>query len=270
MAVQVSEPAAAASFPRGRRWAGEPGFMVRAGDGLLFVVLSAARAAGLSDWLGDTDDAVRLVAVRELLAGAPWFDTTLPRIGAPEPLVSHWSRLIDLPLALLMLLLRPLFGVEGAEIAARIAWPTVLFFVLQLVLVEAQLPPRRAWAPAFVFTLPVLSPCALVQFKPGRIDHHNAMILCAVAGVLFLARSLEESASLGLPVRCSVSALRSVTRPSAYGAGARDGGDRRAMAARRTMACARRHRCRRGVARCPHRDRAVRRVGSTSVATRCR
>ena len=35
------------------------------------------------------------IAVRELLAGAPWFDTTLPRIGAPEPLLSHWSRLID-------------------------------------------------------------------------------------------------------------------------------------------------------------------------------
>ena len=32
----------------------------------------------------------------------------------------------------------------------------------------------------------------LVQFKPGRIDHHNAQILCAVAGLLFLVRSLED------------------------------------------------------------------------------
>ena len=39
----------------------------------------------LLDSLGDTDDATRLVAVREFLGGAPWYDTTLPRFGAPEP-----------------------------------------------------------------------------------------------------------------------------------------------------------------------------------------
>ena len=33
---------------------------------------------------------------------------------------------------------------------------------------------------------------ALAQFRPGRIDHHNAQILCAVAGLLFLARSLDD------------------------------------------------------------------------------
>ena len=56
--------------------------------------------------LGDTDDATRLMQVRGLLAGAPWFDTTLPLFGAPDPLVSHWSRLIDLCLASLITLFR--------------------------------------------------------------------------------------------------------------------------------------------------------------------
>ena len=32
----------------------------------------------------------------------------------------------------------------------------------------------------------------LVQFRPGRIDHHNVQILCAVAGLMYLVRSLEE------------------------------------------------------------------------------
>ena len=66
--------------------------------------------AGSSFWdsLGDTDDAARLVSVRELLAGARWFDTTLPRIGAPEPLVSHWSRLIDAPLGVMIAVFAPL------------------------------------------------------------------------------------------------------------------------------------------------------------------
>jgi hypothetical protein len=48
------------------------------------------------------NDATRLVEVRELVNGSPWYDTTLPRVGAPQPLVSHWSRLIDAPLALLI------------------------------------------------------------------------------------------------------------------------------------------------------------------------
>ena len=43
--------------------------------------------------------------------------------------------------------------------------------------------------------LAATSVMALVQFRPGRIDHHNAQILCAVAGLLFLlVRSLDEQA----------------------------------------------------------------------------
>jgi hypothetical protein len=159
---------------------------------LLFVLIPESGPAALSNWLGDTDDAVRLVTVRELLAGAPWFDTTLPRIGAPEPLVSHWSRLIDAPLDLLMLLFRPLFGAQGAEIATRMVWPALLFFILQLMLSREAFRRAGAWAAVFAVALPVLSVMPLVQFRPGRIDHHNVQILCAVAGLMYLVRSVEE------------------------------------------------------------------------------
>ncbi len=159
-----------------------------------FLVLLAFGGQGvpLSDWLGDPDDAVRLVTVRELIAGAPWFDTTLPRIGAPEPLVSHWSRLIDLPLAVLIRALTPMLGAGAAELATRVVWPVLLFFGLSLVVArEAQ---RRGgpWAGAFGLVLAATSMTALVQFMPGRIDHHNAQILCAVTGLLLLVRSLDD------------------------------------------------------------------------------
>jgi hypothetical protein len=138
---------------------------VCAGDGAA-VPAARQRPIALANWLGDTDDAVRLVTVRELLGGAPWFDTTLPRIGAPEPLVSHWSRLIDAPLALLMLLFRPLFGTEGAEIATRMVWPALLFFILQL-MISRELR-RRAWAACRV-ALPVCRDAAgAVQAGPHR------------------------------------------------------------------------------------------------------
>ncbi|MDX2201909.1 MAG: hypothetical protein NW223_04110 [Hyphomicrobiaceae bacterium] len=152
----------------------------------------ATASAGLGDVLGDTDDAVRLLAVRELLAGGSYFDTTLSRIGAPEPLVSHWSRLIDVPLALLQLVLRPLLGGEVAETAVRAIWPLLLFFALSLIV--AREVARQAGDRAALIAMVLVFTCsyAIVQFKPGRIDHHNAQILCAVVGLLWLARALGE------------------------------------------------------------------------------
>ena len=174
------------------RWAATPLAWALLATAFLVVATLAGPGPSLSDWLGDPDDAVRLVTVRELLAGAPWFDTTLPRIGAPEPLVSHWSRLIDAPLAALIGALSPLLGRDGAELATRIVWPALLFFALALIVArEAQ---RRAGplAAAFALFLVITSATALAQFRPGRIDHHNAQILCAVAGLLFLARSWDD------------------------------------------------------------------------------
>jgi hypothetical protein len=146
----------------------------------------------LSHWLGDTDDAVRLVSVRELIAGASWFDTTLPSIGAPEPLVSHWSRLIDLPIASLILLLTPLFGTEQAETAARILWPALLFFSLLLIVSREASRQAGPWGGALAVLLAATSLMAFVQFRPGRVDHHNAQVLCAVAGLLLLLRAWQE------------------------------------------------------------------------------
>src|SRR5437660_1680966 len=81
---------------------------------------------------------------------------------------------------------------QRAELATRIVWPTLLFFVLTLIVArEAH---RRAGpvGAAFAVMLIATSTLALAQFRPGRIDHHNAQILCAVAGLIFLVRSLDD------------------------------------------------------------------------------
>jgi hypothetical protein len=191
MSVVASEP----DLPRWSavgRLAAAPWLWALLATLFLVVISFAGQGPSLSDWLGDTDDAVRLVTVRDLINGAPWFDTTLPRIGAPEPLVSHWSRLIDLPLAAMIGALSPLLGPDRAELVTRIIWPTLLFFALALIVArEAQ---RRAGPLAATFALVLVSTSvmALAQFRPGRIDHHNAQILCAVGGLLFLVRSLDD------------------------------------------------------------------------------
>jgi len=147
----------------------------------------------LSRRLGDPDDATRLVAVRELLHGSSWFDTTLPRIGAPEPLISHWSRLIDAPLAFTIGGLTPFVGPDHAELTTRVVWPLLLLFILQVLFVREAYRRGGNGAAALALVFSITSVTAMVQFLPGRIDHHNALILCTVAGLLLLVNAAHDA-----------------------------------------------------------------------------
>ena len=140
---------------------------------------------------GDVDDALRMVQVRELMSHGRWYDTTLARIGGPEGLLSHWSRLIDLPLALLVGLFGLALSSDQAELMVRIAWPLLLMgLLLYAVARTVELSAGRACG-LIALGLLVACPSALIQFSVGRIDHHNAQILGATAATLLLwARGL--------------------------------------------------------------------------------
>src|ERR1700748_2198698 len=73
-----------------------------------------------------TDDVMRLVEVRDLMNGQGWFDLHQYRLGPPGVLM-HWSRLVDLSLAVSILLLKPLTGTQGAESVTVFLWPLLLF-----------------------------------------------------------------------------------------------------------------------------------------------
>ena len=73
----------------------------------------------------DPDDALRLLQVRDLLAGQSWFDLHQYRIDAPRSVPMHWSRLVDLPLLIVIGLLTPLVGSAAAELTAMIVVPLV-------------------------------------------------------------------------------------------------------------------------------------------------
>src|SRR4051812_30186269 len=62
--------------------------------------------------LGDTDDNMRMMQVRALLAGQGWYDLAQHRLAGSN---IHWSRLVDLPIAGLKLAFTPLFGGRIAE-----------------------------------------------------------------------------------------------------------------------------------------------------------
>ncbi len=98
---------------------------------LLCIVVTAAACvqplADLAHTFGDADDATRLVEVRALLHGRPWFDLVEPRFAPPMGLNVHWSRLVDAPIALLLSVFSFLFGTQTGELLMRSFWPVAVF-----------------------------------------------------------------------------------------------------------------------------------------------
>src|SRR5690348_4569865 len=68
--------------------------------------------------LGGPDDIMRMLQVRDLLAGQSWFDVTQYRINPPYGAAMHWSRLVDLPIAAFAVLFGTVLPRAQAETAA--------------------------------------------------------------------------------------------------------------------------------------------------------
>ena len=109
---------------------------------------------GPEAWQGatwQTDDFMRLVQVKDLLAGQAWNDLAQHRLG-PAGTEMHWSRLPDVPIALVSLALSPLLGPDDALAAAALVLPPIyaLLFLLpfaaasRLLLGAARSPAGRA------------------------------------------------------------------------------------------------------------------------------
>ncbi len=156
----------------------------------------------LSGW--DPDDALRLVQLRDFLNGQSWFDTTQYRMNPPDGAPMHWSRLIELPLALLVLLLRPIFGQPVAEMIAGTAVPLLLlgWITLMLARIATRLSSREAGVAAALITLS--SGALLLQLRPMRIDHHGWQIAMAVLALSTMLWSDVRRAGLMLGIALAV------------------------------------------------------------------
>jgi hypothetical protein len=139
----------------------------------------------------DPDDALRLVQVRGLIAGQSWFDLTLHGVDAPRGVLMHWSRLVDVPIALVILLLRPLVGAAGAEQAAIVIVPALTLLCGMLLTGRLARQFGSDSAALVASLLWPLSFATMTQFAPLRIDHHGWQIvaLLAAANALFARRA---------------------------------------------------------------------------------
>lgn len=138
-------------------------------------------------YLTDTDDNLRLAQVRAWLDGQGWYDLRQYRLAPPQGFDIHWSRLVDLPIAGLILLLTPFLGSGEAErwAAALAPFLPLLLTLFALALVARRVIAPAAW-PLVMFGL-MFSSIAVGMFFPLRIDHHGwqiAMVSWVMAGLV--------------------------------------------------------------------------------------
>lgn len=135
--------------------------------------------------LGDTDDNMRISQVRALLAGQDWYDLRQYKLNPPVGFNMHWSRLVDLPIAGLILAAKPFVGGALAEKFAVAVAPLLPLgpALYALMLIARRLIAENAW----IVAVPILAfaQVTLNMWAPLRIDHHGwqlCFLLWTVAG----------------------------------------------------------------------------------------
>lgn len=157
--------------------------------------------------LSDTDDNLRLAQVRAWLGGQGWYDLTQYRFDAAHGGANiHWSRLVDLPLAAIILLMKPFVGGADAERIAVAFAPQIplILLLFSLALTMKRLVGDRAWPLPVVGLLCAYSTIAM--FAPLRIDHHGwqlAFLALAISAVADPKRT-RGGAVLGLATGLSL------------------------------------------------------------------
>jgi hypothetical protein len=176
---------------------------------VLFVLLGGATFVGvLNGSLPPldiaADSSMRLVQVRDLLAGQNWYDSTLVRYGFDGGTNMHWTRLADLGLAGLLWFFSLFFDQANAELALIIVYPLVLaiFLAMAVYWVTHRLVPNQPNLMIGFATILMIAQldATYVSFVPGDIDHHNLQIIAFVVflGACIGPRSLYSGVVAGL------------------------------------------------------------------------
>lgn len=168
---------------------------------LLSAILILAGWTNIAQRAGwDPDDQLRLVQLRDFLNGQSWFDNRQYRMNNPEGAPMHWSRLVELPLAAIIVMLRPLFGQAGAEMVAVTAIPLALYgaTIAMLSYIALRMGPMKSGV--FAAVIAATSVPLLMQLRPMRIDHHGWQIAMAVLSLasLFYADARKAGIMLGV------------------------------------------------------------------------
>ena len=155
--------------------------------------------------LNDTDDNLRLAEVRAWMHGQGWFDLRQYRLDPPAGANIHWSRIVDLPLAVLITVGRWFTSGPNAERFGVAVAPLLPYLPICGALA---LTARRLIHPAaFVVALAALffAGSANGMVMPTRIDHHGWQLACLSVAVAGLADPRRERGGLTTGLATAVS-----------------------------------------------------------------
>lgn len=200
-------------------------FAVALAVALLLVLLDAV-LTGWDLWENfarqDNDDIMRLVMVRDLIAGQGWFDTVQYRVVPPEGLSMHWSRYVDAGIAAIVVPLSYILPMPQAEVMAAAIWPTL---IMAIGLCVIGLGTRRLFgvtAACFAMFVTVIWPVTGdLHSDPGNLDHHNVQMLMMTLvgfGIVWPDRPWSAGIVAGLAAAFSL-AVGLETLPFVVGAG---------------------------------------------------
>ena len=148
---------------------------------------------------------MRMMQVRGLLHGQGWFDLRQHRLSPPVGANIHWSRLVDLPIAGLILALRPFLGGPAAERWAVGIAPLLPYLLLlfSLAMTSRRLIDRRAYPLAFMAL--IFAGSTNGMFMPERIDHHGWQLALLALSVSAIADPKRVRGGLTLGVSSALS-----------------------------------------------------------------
>ena len=176
---------------------------------LFFVYLIWSRWGNIQSFvLNDTDDNMRMSQVRAWLNdGQGWYDLRQYKLNWPDGANIHWSRLVDLPIAGLILLGRLFLPGPQAEMFAVAVAPILplLILMVALALTVRRLVHPAAWPLALICLF--FAGSTMAQFVPTRIDHHGWQLALLAVGMAGLAdpKRARGGATLGLASALSLS-----------------------------------------------------------------
>ncbi|MGL4236429.1 hypothetical protein [Tabrizicola sp.] len=167
--------------------------------GMALVFVNAIRSLPQISQLlleADGDDLMRLVQVRDWLAGQGWFDMRQYRVLPPEGISMHWSRYVDVGIAAILVPASWVLPPAQAELATVVLWPSLLGCLMVVVIAHGT--NRLLGKGAAVGALAVFLSWSKLggEFVPPRIDHHNVQLLCATA-IFYLALVPGRARTLG-------------------------------------------------------------------------
>jgi len=144
------------------------------------------------EWFAGTDTYMRMVHVKDWIAGGAWYETFSPRSNAPYGETLHWTRPLDMALVALAAPFIPFVGLDKAlYYAGFIVSPAMMALALWALL----------WGSARILNRPgqvilvlvfAFQPNAHFFFTAARPDHHAMILLCFAAVLAFLARYVHH------------------------------------------------------------------------------